>query len=63
MAYLLTVDIECEHEGCLTWIFGDSGRSGMGAKLYAQARRRAKEHGWAYRGGKDYCPDHAPKVT
>ncbi len=63
MAYLLTVDIQCEHEGCLNWIFGEAGLSTRGPQLYAQARRRAKEHGWAYRAGKDYCPEHTPKVT
>jgi hypothetical protein len=63
MSFLFTIDIECDHPGCLTWIFGDVGHSTRSAGLMGAARRRAREHGWTHSGGKDYCPEHTPKVT
>lgn len=63
MTLLITVDVECDHDDCATWEFGDTGRSQTTPQLYASARRRATDHGWAHVSGKDYCPEHNPKAV
>lgn len=61
MSLTYTVDVWCDHElgsdgtECGAWIHGSVG----GKTQVAEARRRAKAHGWLRRNGRDYCPEHA----
>jgi hypothetical protein len=49
--------IECDHGGRYAGC-----PAAYPARTVTEARRQARDAGWCYRNGKDYCPDHARLV-
>lgn len=44
------------------WVRCDGcAENGFASHTSKQARREARENGWVFRSGKDYCPNCAPK--
>lgn len=50
MSILKDVWVKCD--GC--------GETGFASLTSKQARREARENGWVFSSGKDYCPNCAP---
>jgi hypothetical protein len=48
------VTVWCDVEECPEW-----GPQDQYATSAVEARRMARSDGWAYRNGKDLCPNHA----
>jgi len=47
------ITIWCDHPDCYVW-----DTYGAGHDTIRRTRQTAKEVGWTYRRGKDYCPRH-----
>lgn len=59
MSWSKSVTIWCDADGCNEWHDGE-GSSTIGAvETASRARRLGRNYGWAYRNGRDLCPEHA----
>lgn len=59
MSWTKAVTIWCDTEGCSEWHEGEGSNSIGDTSSVAVGRARGKRVGWAYRGGRDLCPEHA----
>jgi hypothetical protein len=55
MSYSKQISIHCDDEKCNEFICGDV--------TVASSREWAKQYGWRYYKGKDYCSIHASEQT
>lgn len=57
MSVYITREISCDHGGRAF----DCGESyyGLPGRTADSVRREARQQGWVFRKGKDYCPRHA----
>ena len=61
MSVCYTVDIFCDSEGYVEWIFGYVQRNET-FQMQKVSREIAEQYGWIYKDGKDYCPEYAKKI-
>lgn len=59
MSYTKAVTIWCDGDDCNEWHDGQGYASIGDTSSVAGARRNGRAFGWAYRGGRDLCPDCA----